>query len=54
MVMEFNIGQMVLTMKVNGTIIELKVKEHFGMQKEIYIKVSLKMIWPMVMGNILM
>ena len=53
MATEFNIGLMELTMRDNGTITELKVKEHFGMQKVTSIKVSLRMIWPMVMENIL-
>jgi hypothetical protein len=51
--MEFSIGQMELIMKVNGVLIKLKVKEHFGMQKVMFIGENLKMIWPTVMENIL-
>lgn len=51
MVTEFNIGQMEHTMKETGILIKLKDKEHFGMPKETYIEVSLKMIWQMGMEN---
>ena len=50
--MEFNIGQMVLIMKVNGVSTKLKVKVHFGMQKVMFIEENSKMIWQMVMENI--
>ena len=53
MVTAFNTGQMELITKVNGTLIKLKVKEHFGMRKETYIEASLETIWPTDMVNIL-
>ena len=53
MVTAFNTGQMELITKVNGTLIKLKVKEHFGMRKETYIEASLETIWPTGMVNIL-
>ena len=46
-----NIGQMGLIMRVNGIIIKLKAKGHFGMPKVIFTKVNLEMIWQMVMVN---
>ena len=49
----FNTGQMELITKVNGTLIKLRAKEHFGMRKETYIEVNLETIWPMDMVNIL-
>jgi hypothetical protein len=53
MVMGFNIGLMELIMKANGISIRLKVKEHFGMLKEMFIGENLRMIWLMDMVNIL-
>ena len=53
MVTESNIGQMELIMKETGILIKLKVKEHFGMQKEMYIAVNSKTIWPTGMESIL-
>jgi hypothetical protein len=53
MVMEFNIGMMVLIMKDNGLLTKLKEKVLFGMQKEMFTTENLKMIWPMDMVNIL-
>ena len=50
--MEYNTGLMEHTTKDSGTITKLKVKEHSGMLKETYIKVNLRMIWPMVMAII--
>ena len=47
--MEFNIGLMEHIMKVIGTITKQKVREHFGMLKEISIEENLRMIWPMAM-----
>ena len=47
--MVFNIGLMEHIMKVTGIITKQKVKEHFGMLKEISIEENLRMIWPMVM-----
>ena len=46
-----NIGQMGLIMRVNGIIIKLKAREHFGMPKVTFTKVNLEMIWQMVMVN---
>ena len=43
--MEFNIGLMALIMKVNGVLIKLKVKELFGMLKEMFTEENSKMIW---------
>jgi hypothetical protein len=51
--MVFNIGLMVLIMKVNGISIRLKVKELFGMLKVMFTEENLRMIWPMDMENIL-
>ena len=48
-----NIGPMELITKVNGLTTKLKVKEHFGMPKEMSIEVNSKTIWPMVMVSIL-
>ena len=45
--MEFNIGLMEHIMKVIGTITKQKVREHFGMLKEISIEESSRMIWQM-------
>ena len=53
MVMEFNIGMMVLIMKDNGHLTKLKEKVLFGMQKEMFTTENLKMIWLMDMVNIL-
>jgi len=53
MVTEFNIGQMELIMKDNGTLIKQRVKEHFGTLKEMFIMENSKMIWPMGMESIL-
>lgn len=50
--MEYNIGQTELIMKAIGILIKPKVKEHFGMLKEMSIVGSLKMIWPMVTVSI--
>ena len=50
--MEFNIGLMALIMKVNGVLIKLKVKELFGMLKEMFTEENSKMIWRMAMENI--
>ena len=50
--MVYSTGQMVLITKANGITIRQKAKEHFGMPKEIYIEVNLKMIWLMDMVNI--
>ena len=49
--MEYNIGLMVLIMKVNGVSIKLKAKALFGMQKGMFTEENLKMIWQMVMEN---
>ena len=51
--MEYNIGQMALIMKVNGVSTKLKDKELFGMLKVMFIGENSKMIWLMVMENIL-
>jgi hypothetical protein len=50
--MEFNIGLMALIMKVNGVLIKLKVKELFGMLKEMFTEENSKMIWRMATENI--
>ena len=42
--MVFSIGQMELTMKVNGNITKLKEKEHFGMLKETFTQDNSKLI----------
>jgi hypothetical protein len=52
MVMEYNIGQMALIMKVNGVLTKPKDKALFGMLKVMFIVENLKMIWQMVMENI--
>jgi hypothetical protein len=49
--MEFNIGLMALIMKVNGVSTKLKVKELFGMLKEMFTEENSKMIWQMAMEN---
>ena len=51
--MEYNTGPMVLIMRGSGPIIKLKDKAHSGMLKEMYIEVNSKMIWQMVLENIL-
>ena len=38
--MEYNTGLMELIMKDNGTLIKRRVKEHFGMLKEMFITVN--------------
>ena len=48
----FNYGQTVLSMKDNGIEIKLKVKEHFGIQKEMYMMVISKTIKLMDMAYI--
>ena len=53
MVMVFNIGQMVLITRVNGTLTKLKGKEPSGMPRETFIMENSEMIWPMDMENIL-
>lgn len=52
-VMEFKFGQMEQFMKAIGKIIKQKVKEHFGMQKEIYISVNSKLIKQVDLESIL-
>ena len=49
--MVFNIGLMVLTMKVTGAITKPTVKVHSGMQRATCTEVTLEMTWPMVMEN---
>ena len=49
----FNTGQMMPITKDSGTTIRLRAKAHFGMLKEMFIEVSLRMIWLTVMENIL-
>ena len=49
--MDFKVGQMEHIMKAFGLIIKQMDKEHSGMQKEIFIVDSLRMIWQMVMVN---
>jgi hypothetical protein len=51
--MVYNIGLMEHITKVIGIIIKQKGKELSGMQKAMFIGVNLKMIWQMVMENIL-
>jgi hypothetical protein len=51
--MVYNIGLMEHITKVIGIIIKQKDKELSGMQKAMFIGVNLKMIWQMVMENIL-
>ena len=51
--MEYSIGLMEHIMKASGVLIRLRDRVLSGMQKEIFIEASLGMIWPMVMGNIL-
>jgi len=53
MVMVYNTGQMELIMKVSGSITKQKDRESSGMPKEIFIMENSKMIWQMVMENIL-
>jgi hypothetical protein len=53
MVMEYNIGQMALIMKVNGVLTKPKDKALFGMLKVMFTEENLRMIWPMDMENIL-
>ena len=48
-----SIGLTEHTTKENGAIIRQKVNEHFGMQKETFIKVNSKMTWQMGTGNTL-
>jgi hypothetical protein len=43
---------MELIMKVNGVLIKLKVKELFGMLKEMFTEENSKMIWRMATENI--
>jgi len=50
--MVFSIGQMELTMKVNGNITKLKEKEPFGTLKEMCTEANSRMIWPMASVSI--
>ena len=49
--MVFNIGLTVHIMKVTGSLIKLRVKEHSGTLKEIFIEANLRMTWQMELEN---
>jgi len=51
--MEFNIGQMVPTMKANGFSTKLKVREHSGTLRVMFTAENSKMTWLTVMVNTL-
>ena len=53
MVTEYSIGLTEHIMKASGVLTKPKARGLSGMPKEIFIEESLGMIWPTVMGNIL-